>query len=103
MLLAVTGRLQRLRHFRVNATAAVTAAIAEAAAISEPLSGAGESDVLQSVTVTIGTIKGGRLRNLVSDAAEATADIRIPIGVTVGQIEALVMGAVAAPASVAWV
>jgi len=95
-LLAVIGELQKLRHFTVNAPAAVTAAIAEAAAISEPLSGAGESDVLQSVTVTIGTIKGGRLRNLVSDAAEATADIRIPIGVTVGEIEALVLGAVAA-------
>jgi succinyl-diaminopimelate desuccinylase len=95
-LLAVIGELQKLRHFKVNAPAAVTAAIAEAAAISEPLSGAGESDVLQSVTVTIGTINGGRLRNLVSDAAEATADIRIPIGVTVGEIEALVLGAVAA-------
>jgi succinyl-diaminopimelate desuccinylase len=52
--------------------------------------------VIQSVTVTIGTIKGGDLRNLVSDAAEATADIRIPIGVTVGEIEAVVLGAVAA-------
>ncbi|MDI1345487.1 MAG: M20/M25/M40 family metallo-hydrolase [Pseudolabrys sp.] len=94
-LLAVIGELQKLRHFKVNAPAAVTAAIGEAAAISEPLSGAGESDVLRSVTVTIGTIKGGRLRNLVSDSAEATADIRIPVGVTVAQIERDILRAVA--------
>jgi succinyl-diaminopimelate desuccinylase len=77
-------------------TRKVTAGIAEATAISEPLSGAGESEVLSSVTVTIGTIKGGHLRNLVSDASEATADIRIPVGVTVGQIENEIFRAVAA-------
>jgi succinyl-diaminopimelate desuccinylase len=95
-LLAVIGEMQKLGHFKVNAPAAVTAAIAGAAAVSEPLSGAGESDVLQSVTVTIGTINGGHLRNLVSDAAEATADIRIPVGVTVAQIENEILRAVAA-------
>jgi succinyl-diaminopimelate desuccinylase len=95
-LLVVIGELQKLRHFKVNAPAAVTAGIAEASAISEPLSGAGESEVLSSVTVTIGTIKGGHLRNLVSDASEATADIRIPVGVTVGQIENEIFRAVAA-------
>jgi succinyl-diaminopimelate desuccinylase len=44
----------------------------------EPLSGAGESEVLKSITVTISTNRGGRLPNLVADTAEATVDIRLP-------------------------
>jgi succinyl-diaminopimelate desuccinylase len=44
----------------------------------EPLSGAGESEVLKSITVTISTNRGGRLPNLVADMAEATVDIRLP-------------------------
>ena len=55
--------------------------------VSEPLGGAGEADVLKSVTVNIGKVAGGHSANLVPDRAEASADIRLPMGVSVGQIE----------------
>jgi succinyl-diaminopimelate desuccinylase len=86
-LLLVIGQLQQLRIFPVNAPADVVQAIDAAAGVSEKLSGVGESETLKSITVTIGTICGGRLRNLVADAAEATADIRFPVGVTVRDVE----------------
>jgi succinyl-diaminopimelate desuccinylase len=87
-LLTVLHRLAALRRWPVEAPPAILAAIAAAAPVSEILSGAGESDVLRSVTVTFGTVQGGRLSNLVADAAEATVDIRLPVGVTVAAIEA---------------
>ncbi|OTP66613.1 M20/M25/M40 family metallo-hydrolase [Caballeronia sordidicola] len=48
----------------------------------------GESDVLRHVTITFGTFSGGRLSNLIADHATATADIRLPVGASVAQIEA---------------
>ena len=62
--------------------AAVKDAIAAAAPISEPLSGAGESDTLSRVTVNIGTITGGVSPNLVPTQARAQCDIRLPVGTT---------------------
>ena len=50
--------------------------------ISEPLSGAGEAETLQRVTVNIGTIEGGTSPNLVPTHAIARADIRLPVGIT---------------------
>ncbi|WP_291731763.1 M20/M25/M40 family metallo-hydrolase [Leisingera sp. F5] len=55
---------------------------------SESLSGKGETQVLKSVTVTFGTISGGRLSNLVADHAEFTCDVRLPVGVPVARAEA---------------
>jgi succinyl-diaminopimelate desuccinylase len=87
-LLQVIGEMQKLRAWRVDAPASVMEAIDAAASVSEQLSGIGESEVLKSVTVTFGTIHGGRLSNLIADSAEATADIRLPVGVSVSEIEA---------------
>jgi succinyl-diaminopimelate desuccinylase len=89
-LAAVMARIAELRAFPVAAPPAVTEAIEKAASLSEPLSGLGETAVLRSVTVTFGTIKGGRLRNLVADHAEATADIRISVGVALDDILAAI-------------
>jgi succinyl-diaminopimelate desuccinylase len=86
-LLATIEQLRRLRHFPIVAPHLVLQAIDAASPVSEPLSGVGESDVLKSITVTISTIRGGRLPNLVADTAEATADIRLPVGVTVAEVE----------------
>jgi succinyl-diaminopimelate desuccinylase len=85
-LTAVMARIAELRAFPVAAPTAVSEAIEKAASLSEALSGAGETATLRGVTVTFGTIKGGRLRNLVPDHAEATADIRIPAGVALDDI-----------------
>jgi succinyl-diaminopimelate desuccinylase len=74
--------MQKLRAWRIEAPASVMEAIDAAASVSEQLSAIGQSEVLKSVTVTFGTIHGGRLSNLVADSAEATADIRLPVGVS---------------------
>ena len=55
--------------------------------VSEPIGGDGEAEVLKSLTVNFGRIAGGHSANLVPDRAEASADIRLPMGVTVDEIE----------------
>jgi succinyl-diaminopimelate desuccinylase len=87
-LLDAIQDLRTLRDHPVDAPADVLAAIENSGPASEELSGRGESDVLRRVTVTFGTVQGGRLSNLVADHACATADIRLPVGVSVAQIEA---------------
>jgi succinyl-diaminopimelate desuccinylase len=87
-LIGALNRIAALRDHPVKSPAEIEHAIATAAPVSELLSGTGESEVLRRVTVTIGTIRGGRLSNLVADAAEATIDIRLPVGVTADAIEA---------------
>jgi succinyl-diaminopimelate desuccinylase len=86
-LVDVIQRLKALRDLPVNAPEEVTRAIVESAPVSEALSGAGESHTLGHVTVTFSTIRGGRLSNLIPDEAEATADIRLPVGISVAQVE----------------
>lgn len=100
-LVDVIHHLKALRDLPVHAPDAVTRAIAESAQFSEALSGAGESHTLGHVTITFGTIRGGRLSNLIADEAEATADIRIPVGVTVAEVEAEIGRIVAASPGVA--
>jgi succinyl-diaminopimelate desuccinylase len=75
-------RLKDLEALPFQAPPVVTQAIARAKPISEPLSGAGESETLQRVTVNIGTIEGGTSPNLVPTQAIARADIRLPVGIT---------------------
>ena len=81
-LRAALDRLKDLETIPFQAPPIVTQAIARAKAISEPLSGAGESETLQRVTVNIGTIEGGTSPNLVPTHAIARADIRLPVGIT---------------------
>ncbi len=87
-LIDAIAALRALRALPVEAPARVLEAIAAASAASEALSGAGESEVLRQVTITFGTISGGRLSNLIADHAEATADVRLPVGISVAQVEA---------------
>jgi acetylornithine deacetylase/succinyl-diaminopimelate desuccinylase-like protein len=81
-LRAALDRLKDLEAIPVEAPPGVTRAIAAAKPISEPLSGVGESETLQRVTVNIGTIDGGTSPNLVPTHAIARADIRLPVGIT---------------------
>jgi len=74
--------LKDLEDLPFQAPPIVTEAIAQAKAISEALSGAGEAHTLQRVTVNIGTIGGGTSPNLVPTHAIARADIRLPVGIT---------------------
>jgi succinyl-diaminopimelate desuccinylase len=85
-IVRVMHDLQQLKLLRPNTPADVLAAIDNASAISELQSGAGETEVLKGVTVTFGTIRGGRLPNLVADEAEMTVDIRLPVGLQVADV-----------------
>jgi succinyl-diaminopimelate desuccinylase len=85
--MAAMNSLTAIRDTEVDAPREVAEAIDRAAETSESLSGAGESDVLRRLTLTFGTVSGGRLPNLVADLATATADIRIPVGLTVAAVE----------------
>jgi acetylornithine deacetylase/succinyl-diaminopimelate desuccinylase-like protein len=80
-LMAALARLQTLRDLPVVAPEAVRQAIRDSKRISEPLAGAGESEVLDKVTVNIGRIAGGASPNLVPPEAAAGVDIRLPVGV----------------------
>ena len=80
--------LKRLENLPVAAPADVTSAIMAAKPISEELSGAGEAETLQRVTVNIGTMEGGISPNLVPARARAAADIRLPVGVSLEAVEA---------------
>jgi len=75
-------RLKDLEGVPFQAPPVITEAIARAKPISEPLSGTGEAETLQRVTVNIGTIEGGTSPNLVPTHAIARADIRLPVGIT---------------------
>jgi acetylornithine deacetylase/succinyl-diaminopimelate desuccinylase-like protein len=81
-LRAALDALAEIRALRPDAPAAVTAAIAAAKPLSEPLCGIGETHVLSSVTVNVARIDGGTLPNLVPVRARALVDIRLPVGVS---------------------
>ncbi len=80
--------LSRLSGYPISTPEDVARVIDEAKAVSEPLGGDGETDVLQRITVNFGRIAGGHTANLVADRAEVNADIRLPMGVSVAEIEA---------------
>jgi succinyl-diaminopimelate desuccinylase len=86
-LRAALDQVKRLEEIVPTPPATVDSAIDRSKAISEPLSGAGESDVLKRVTVNIGLIAGGTSPNLVPTRATAAADIRLPVGVSVSAID----------------
>ena len=79
--------LKRLEALPAVAPIEVTRAVEEAAVISESLSGAGEAGTLRRLTVNVGTISGGVSPNLVPSRAQAAADIRVPVGITLEAVE----------------
>ena len=49
--------------------------------------GAGTGDVIDHVSANVGIIKGGTRPNMVPDYCEAIVDLRLPIGVTIEEVE----------------
>ncbi|MDD9902583.1 MAG: M20/M25/M40 family metallo-hydrolase [Rhodospirillaceae bacterium] len=76
--------------------------ITDAKPISEPLSGAGESDTLRNITVNLGQIRGGLNINTIPDSAEALLDIRLPPGVAIPDVKARVAAALDPLPDIAW-
>jgi succinyl-diaminopimelate desuccinylase len=93
-LMTALSRIAELRDLPIPGRDDVRSVIESAKAVSEPMSGDGESDVLQKITVTFGTFRGGQLPNLISDKAEATADIRLPLGFSAEDAKKAVMSRV---------
>lgn len=85
-LLCALRRLKTMEGLPFDAKSDVQAVIESAKLVSEPLGGKGEATVLNSITVNIGKIAGGTSTNLVADNASASADIRLPVGVTVDML-----------------
>jgi len=87
-LIQVIDRInEEVPKLPVNAPDQVTKAILAGAEISEKGAGPGETEILQQITVNVGTISGGISPNLVPSSAKAEGDIRIPAGVTLAQIK----------------
>jgi acetylornithine deacetylase/succinyl-diaminopimelate desuccinylase-like protein len=101
-LRAALDRVKELERLPVAAPDAVVKAIEAARPISEGLSGIGEGDTLQRVTVNLGTIAGGISPNLVPTHAVAQADIRLPVGIATAEIETKLSAALAGLDGIAW-
>lgn len=95
-------RVKELERLPVAAPDAVVRAIEAARPISEKLSGAGECDTLQRITVNLGTIAGGTSPNLIPTHAVAQADIRLPIGTSTADLETKLDAALASLDGVTW-
>ena len=55
--------------------------------IANQKNGAGAGEVIDHVTANVGIIKGGTRPNMVPDYCEAIVDLRIPLGVTIEEVE----------------
>lgn len=87
-LIDVIARINKeVPAIKAEAPAFVKEAILRGSEISERGAGPGETEILQKVTVNFGTITGGISPNLVPAYAKAEADIRVPAGVKIAQIE----------------
>jgi acetylornithine deacetylase/succinyl-diaminopimelate desuccinylase-like protein len=86
-LRAALDALKSLEALPVDAPPSVLRAIERSKPVSEALSGAGEAETLSRVTVNIGTIEGGVSPNLVPASAQAAADIRLPVGISIAAVE----------------
>ncbi|KAJ3527520.1 hypothetical protein NM208_g10659 [Fusarium decemcellulare] len=89
-LLGAITALKGLESLSVSSPSEVLAVIDAAKDISEPLGGQGEENILKRITVNIGKISGGTSANLVPDKAEASADIRLPIGISTAEVSAFI-------------
>jgi len=101
-LIAALAPVRALAGETATLPPALAATIATAKPVSEPISGAGESDTLRRITVNIGRIEGGINVNTVPDRARALVDIRLPPGTTIAEIEARLAAILDPLPDVAW-
>ena len=79
-LLSALQALKNITNLEIVRDRAVEASIDAAAPCSEETSGRGETNTLRNITVNIGAISGGSVCNIVADSAQASVDIRLPLG-----------------------
>jgi succinyl-diaminopimelate desuccinylase len=93
-LLVVLTRLLTLQNIDCPIPAEVRSAIRAAGPRSERVSGVGETEALQKITINLGTIEGGTSVNLIPDRAIARVDIRFPPGLSVAGVLAAINEAI---------
>lgn len=91
-LMVALDKIRELRHLACPIPDAVRRVILAAKPVSEAVSGIGEAETLQGVTVNIGRVEGGIAVNIIPDMAKALVDIRIPPGLAVAEIERAIAG-----------
>ncbi|MGF1526290.1 MAG: M20/M25/M40 family metallo-hydrolase, partial [Candidatus Competibacterales bacterium] len=79
--------LATLRHYPVTTPKAAADTMARARVQRAGREPPEEATILQTLTVNFGRIEGGETANLVADRATVYVDIRLPLGVSVTQIE----------------
>lgn len=87
LLMTALEKIRELRRLPCPIPDAVRRVVLAAKPVSEAVSGVGEAETLQCVTVNIGRIEGGVAVSIIPDAAKALVDIRIPPGLAVAEIE----------------
>ncbi len=80
--MAVAGELEKLGEIKPQLSDNIRRAIDAGRAAMDRAMGPGAGDIIDRVTLNIGTIKGGVKVNMVPSRATFEADIRIPLGVT---------------------
>ena len=91
---AILGRIEELRGMTGRYAESQTQVLRDSKTIAEgALKAPGVGDVIDHVTVNIGTIKGGTKLNMVADYCETEIDIRVPIGLpaqsVIGRLKAI--------------
>lgn len=85
-LAKILGELMKLESMEWLVAEDFLRTIDQGRFVTDDLLGKGTTDVLSSVTVNLGTIRGGIKINLVADSCEAEVEIRIPPGILTPRI-----------------
>jgi succinyl-diaminopimelate desuccinylase len=101
-LMAALHSLLELRCLPCPIPEDIRQVILAAQSVSEVVSGVGESEMLQKVTVNIGSFEGGTAVNIIPDHARALADIRFPPGLKLAQIQSAVAAQLNNVPGIAW-
>ena len=80
--MALAADLEKLSSIKPELTDNVKRAIEAGRATMDKAMGAGAGEIVDKVTLNIGTMKGGVKVNMVPSSATFEADIRLPVGVT---------------------
>jgi succinyl-diaminopimelate desuccinylase len=101
-LMDALAALRTLEQLEVPIPAGVHAAMRDARAVSEAISGTGEFHTLSHVTVNIGTVSGGVAVNIIPAMAGARADIRFPPGMALKDVLAQIDARLAPLPGIEW-
>jgi succinyl-diaminopimelate desuccinylase len=76
----IIGDLEALTELRIDAPHNVATALTQARGAIDKAQGNGAADIIQKVTVNIGTIQGGLKVNMVPGRCRFEVDVRLPVG-----------------------